>query len=101
MVENVMQKLRRVGLRDVTLSIARMRHRCCETLRAYCELSRELFARKFGGIAISNARQLPGSCAAVTLKWTGFALKHHRAAQSRCPLINSPLPNLRLTTKNI
>jgi len=31
-----------------------------------CELSRELLARKFGGIAISNARQLPGNCAEVS-----------------------------------
>jgi hypothetical protein len=71
MVENVMPKLRRVGLQDVSLDAALSVVRTLTSLlpdgcEPDCELSRELLARKFGGIAISTVRQLPGSCAEVS-----------------------------------
>jgi hypothetical protein len=67
MVENVMPKFRRVGLRDGSRAVARtvtllLPDGCAPD----CELSRQLLARKFGGVAISTVRQLPGSCAEVS-----------------------------------
>jgi hypothetical protein len=66
-----MAKLRRVVLRDVSQDVALSFARTVtlplpDGCALDCELSRELLARKFGGIAISNARQMPGHCAELS-----------------------------------
>jgi hypothetical protein len=68
MVENVMPKLQRVVLQDVSwdaaLSVARtVTPLLPDGCAPYCELSRELLARKFGGIAVATVRPLPVNCA--------------------------------------